>query len=266
MRNRTTLHPLSRMGAAPLEFVLCMPVLLVLIVSIVWLGVSVVAQSRVAVEARYLAWQQRFNAEGTPLLFLEDNFVNETSTEEVEVSPLLDDMPPPEATHHVMMGSWDHAALSLDKAPHWKEYLQVAANAKTGNLQTTYTDVRNDFSDWQNASRQAWQTLGQQLLEKITGMGTEAEAEVAKAEEATDGREKTGEIDERIARVEQEVARTEAKLRALKNQKKDGLKDADRRSLEARIAMYDKKLKRLEGDLRDLESDRDEVASASSSS
>ncbi len=252
-----------RMAAAPLEFVLCMPILLVLLVSLVWLGFSVVTQSQVAVEARRLAWQQRFQPQGPALLFLEDQFVEATSTDQVEVSPLLDDMPPPEATHEVMAGSWDHAALPLADAPHWREYAQVALNAKTGNLQTTYTDAQNEFGDWKNKSRQVWQTLGQQLLAEITGMGAAAEAEIGKAEESeTDGSKEIRKIDREIARVEAELAKTQSILRGLHDRKNNGAGGDAADSLDARIEMHRKKVERLKSDLSELESERDEVATA----
>ena len=126
---RPTAHP----GMATLEFVLALPVLLLLMVGITWLGFSVIGQTEMLVEARNKAWKKRFdNAADNPLSFpilpehdlpvlpkynKNADYVTETASKKVDVSPVFSALPGPNASHTVLAGSWDYQAMPLDTPP-----------------------------------------------------------------------------------------------------------------------------------------------------
>jgi hypothetical protein len=248
MRSRLVHHR----GVATLEFALSLPLLLVIFVGIVWLGFSVTVQSSVTAKARHKAWEQRFDSQGTPLLFLKDDFVTEEATGKVEVSPLFDDWSKPESSHDVMAGGWDHRNLKLDKTPNWVEYAKAAANAKTGKAQIAYTDARNEFNSWKNASQQLWSTMGQQFLSELTGLGDIAKllSGNAKSESANTARERQ--------KINQKIRQTQSKLDQAKRRLKE-LQSSDDKDRRERIAIQKNKIKRLENDLREQKSDLDDL-------
>ncbi len=249
-----------RRAVAPLELALCLPVLLVLIISIVWLGFSVVGQSAVAVQARQAAWKKRFDARGTALLFLKDDFVTEKAVGKVEVTPLLDDMSPPTSSHDVMIGTWDYHELALDKAPNLKEYALAATNAKTGSVQVGYTDVSNQFNSWKQISQDAWRTVGQSLLQELTSLGGLAESSLGAAQqEQSDTTTEAAQLDRQISRRKADIEQAKAKLRQLEDEKRQAESEEAQQSLTARIEIQRNKVKRLENDLRNLKSDRKEL-------
>src|SRR5215210_3487076 len=96
---RTHLPP--RRGIATLEFVMALPVLLLLMVAITWLGFSVIGQTDVLITSRNKAWKRRFeDASKKPLVFSatpfydEDaDYVTERSAKQVHVSPVFDHLP-----------------------------------------------------------------------------------------------------------------------------------------------------------------------------
>lgn len=147
----------ARRGMAPLEFVMALPVLLLLIVGITWLGFSVIGQTEVLIEARNKAWKRRFeDASKKPLMFpsgvsvaknpfysVEADYVTETSTKKVDVSPMFSRLPGPRASHTILAGSWDYRAMPFDKAPEWELLAKAAANGTTGDLQTWLTKLKD---------------------------------------------------------------------------------------------------------------------------
>jgi hypothetical protein len=125
----------ARAGIAPLEFVMALPVLLLLIVGITWLGFTMIAQTEVLIEARNKAWKRRFeDISKKPLYFplligLYDekkDYAHETATKKVNVSPLFNLARAPAAGHTILAGSWDHQAMSFKDPPDLK-LMAVAA-------------------------------------------------------------------------------------------------------------------------------------------
>ena len=232
-------------GTATLELVLCLPVLLVLIVGIVWLGNSVIAQTNVTVEARHNTWSKRNESSGTALLFLNDDVVSDQATREVEVSPMFDDAESPESSHDVMAAVWDHEQLPLDKAPNWKQYAIAAANAKTGSLQNGYVDATNQFNQFKGESRNAWNLIRDSLIDKLTSLGESANS-------GLEGGEKAGEDAKRRLRNQIE-SRLEDKKDELDRAKeaKDKL-DEDSDTLKK---VFENRVKRLRAEIEDLKAD-----------
>lgn len=252
----------SKRGIATLELVMCMPVLLVLMIGIVWLGYSVIGQSAVTVDARYKAWDKRFDeGESEALRFLDDDFATEESTEEINISPLFDDVSPPESSHDVAIGPWDHNKVDLNRFPNWELYLTAAANAKTGGLQNAYSDARNDLTQLQNIA-------GQLVIEEIEniirdmlrnpldnflpGAGSEKDKQEAEAEA------KKAQLKQSIADTEREIEQTEDHIDELKQQEGDAEGD-EKESIESRIKIAKNKLKRLKAKRKRLKSDLKEA-------
>jgi TadE-like protein len=144
-------------GMAPLEFVMALPILLLLMVGIVWLGFFVIGQTEVTIEARNKAWKKRFvNEKQVPFMFPtgigdaknpeypgDADYVTETSTTKVEVSPIFAMIPGPKSSHTILAGSWDHSAMPFDKPADWKLVKFALLSAVTGELQILATDIGN---------------------------------------------------------------------------------------------------------------------------
>ncbi len=235
-----------RKAAAALELVLSMPILLAIIVGIVWLGSSVIAQTEVTVEARHKTWTKRSSPTGTALLFLKDDVVSDEATRTVEVSPIFDGESAPESSHDLMITPWDHESLKLDKAPSWKEYALAAVNAKTGSGQVAYTDARNNFTQFQNQAGNIWNTIGVGLIRQLTNLGDSAEAALGggKNEKADEARERA-KIDRQLAAKRAELRDAKTALRQLDGDASDELRD-----------VLKNKVIRLEAEIEDLKADR----------
>ena len=145
MKTHATTRPdfaMQRSGIAPLEFVMALPVLLLLMVGITWLGFSVIGQTEVLVKARNNTWKRRFDdASKRPLYFpillsLYDrkaDFVSERARQRVDVSPMFSRLPGPEAGHTILAGSWDHKAMSFKEPPDLRLMAVAAAVGTFGN-------------------------------------------------------------------------------------------------------------------------------------
>lgn len=247
-------------GIATLELVMCMPVLLVLMVGIVWLGFSVVGQSEVAIKARHAAWKKRFDDNGKPLNFIaEDYYVTEDATTEISVSPLFDDVAPPESSHDIAVGTWDHDNVDLNRAPSWQLYLTAALNAKSAGLQVAYTDARNKITQMQNLARQL---VGQQIQNLIKEFLDDPLAQFnSDANNAKDASERRADrekrkIEQEIEATRSEIEQVEERIDWLTKEKRDTDDEKAKESLESRIQMNRNKRKRLTAQLARLRADR----------
>jgi hypothetical protein len=150
-------NPAHRRGLATFEFAMSLPFLLLLMVSITWLGFSVIGQAEVLVKARNNTWKKRFDDNAKrPLMFpsgisvaknpfysQEADYVSETVKQSVNVSPIFSLIPGPEASHTILAGSWDYRAMPFDKPPEWKLFATAAASGKGGTLQTWLTKLND---------------------------------------------------------------------------------------------------------------------------
>ena len=239
-----------RNGSATLELVLSMPILLALIVGIVWLGSSVIAQTEVTIEARYRTWSERDQPTGKALLFLKDDIASEKATGKVKVSPIFDDAEPPESSHDVMIGSWDHEKLPLNKAPNWKQYAIAAINAKTGSLQTSYVDASNKLTRFKNIAGNIWKSLGADLIRQLTNLGDSVSSLLKNGESAEQG-EKAKEQ----AKINRQL---EAKKQELQTAEQE-LKDLDDDASETLKSVLENRVKRLKAEVENLKSDLKEM-------
>lgn len=236
----------SRTGAAALELVLGMPVLLALIVGIIWLGTSVVAQCEVTVEARHKAWSKRTETTGTALLFLKDDVVSDDATHTVDVSPMFDGEGSPESEHDLMVTAWDHESLPLDKVPNWKQYALAAANAKTGSAQVAYTDASNKFTQFKSQAASIWSNLGANVIAELGRLGSSVESALngGKNDKADQSRERA-KINQQIVAKQTELRVARRRIRTLDEDASDALRD-----------VLKNKIKRLQAEIDDLKADR----------
>lgn len=150
-KNLQNLSSADRKGAATIEFVFALPILLLLMVCLTWLGVSMLYQAEVNVDARHQAWQQRYeNPSADPFIFTthpgyrqDEDFAKGEAEKQVDVSRLFDAAPDPKATANVLAGSWDYRDLQLDELPNWRLYGTAVVNAKTGDLQQMLGGMNN---------------------------------------------------------------------------------------------------------------------------
>lgn len=261
MQTRIASIRLSRKtGIATLELVMCMPVLLLLMVGIVWLGFSVVGQSQVAVEARHKAWQRRFDEGSAAALNFVGNsdFATEEATTAVNVSPLLDDVSPPQSSHDVAMGTWDHNQVDLNAFPNWELYLVAVANAKTAGVQTAYVDGRNLLNQIQTMAGQLVleqiKNLIKQMLESPLGM-FKGDAQAGKQQQEDEANEKKQAIRATISNIEDELETVEKRIEELQELLEEAEDEDEKESLESRLKVSKNKLKRLEAELKRLKAD-----------
>ncbi len=245
-KNINASDPRNRAGAATLELVLSMPILIAIVVGLVWLGTSAVAQTEVTVEARHQTWSKRSEPAGTALLFLKDDVVNDTATTTVDVSPIFDDAAPPESSHDIMVGSWSHETLPLDSAPNWKQYAIAAANAKTGAAQVGYSDARNNLTQFRSQASSLWNSLGAGLIRQLTGLGDSVRSALdgGKNSGANESRERT-KINQKLAAKRAELSAARRALRELDDDASESLRD-----------VMKNKIERLRAEIDDLEADR----------
>ncbi len=239
-----------RLGVATLELVLCLPILLALIIGVVWLGNAVIAQTDVTIVARHKTWKQRSDSNGTALLFLKDDVVNDKATQTVKVSPLFDDADVPESSHDVMAAAWDHEQLLLDESPNWKLYAIAAANAKTGSLQNGYVDASNQLTQFKNESSSIWNNMGAVVIREITTIGETAKSSLERGDSAAE-QSKT-QLKNRIRR----------ELQSKKNefeQAKEAQKNLDNDASDALKKVLKNRVKRIRAEIEDLEDDLDAV-------
>jgi hypothetical protein len=135
---------------ATLEFVMALPFLLLLIVAITWLGFTAIGQTEVMIEARNKAWEQRFkNAADNPLTFpivpdtgldflpsynAEADYVTETVTKTVDVSPMFKGIADPNGSHTILAGAWDYEAMPFTSPPDFKLMAKAALFGTFSNV------------------------------------------------------------------------------------------------------------------------------------
>lgn len=240
-----------RRGSATLEFVLSMPILLAIIVGIVWLGTSVIAQTEVTIKARHDSWVKRDEPTGKALLFLKDDVVSEKAEKKVDVSPLFDDVESPESSHQVMVSAWDHEKLPLEKAPNWKQYALAAINAKSGSLQNRYVDGTNQFNQFKSEAGNIWQSLAVGLIRELTGLGGAADSALGGGEStgAAEKERERSKIQRKLELKKESLRKARAELRNLDDDASDTLKKV----LKNRIKRLKDDVDNLEDDLGSLE-------------
>ncbi len=136
----------GRTAIATLELVLALPVILVLLVAMVWLGYAVIGQAEVIAEARRSVWSQRFEPwTQTPFAFSQSQEAIGESTTTINVSPKLDGFGDPESIQTMQQANWDHRSVDFQPLPNWQLYVDIAIAAKREGLPSTEEDPRSAF-------------------------------------------------------------------------------------------------------------------------
>ena len=189
-----------RHGLAALEFVMCLPVLLTMFFLIMWLGLTAAAQTKMTVKARNDAWRQRFDDKSKkPFVFTtnriqysaERDFASGKASTTVDVSPMFNRFPKPEAEFTVLSGAWDHRALPMTEPPSWTQYANAAGNAATGELQElvgSLDGLVNNLSQELNSQIDGSRDQGNSIETEGSGVdsGTKNEEKAKKNERAAE--------------------------------------------------------------------------------
>jgi hypothetical protein len=229
MRNNsvTRRNRFSSRGIATLEFAMALPILLLLMVGITWLGYSMIAQTQTLIEAREKAWQRRFdNAGQKPLIFpsgagtvknplysASGDYVTETSTKRVDVSPVFKAAAAPKAFHTVLAGSWDHRALDLNSPPNFKLYGLAGANGVAGDLLSKIGSLTSMAS---NLSQLGASTLSKELTDfgSKNSSGDRGDSAGNADQTKTDQKKQAdrGDIDNQLQQKKTELAQTNQQI------------------------------------------------------
>jgi hypothetical protein len=217
-------------GMAPLEFVMALPILLLLMVGIVWLGFFVIGQTEVIIEARNKAWKKRFvNEKQVPLMFptalgdIENpeypgdaDYVTETATTKVDVSPIFAMVPGPKSSHTILAGSWDHSAMPFKAPPDWSLVKYALVNSLTGKLQSAASIIQNLDTVLEDIVKQAAADAAASIAGAGFNGGDGTFDNLGSPEESKpddDKRPPNGEEDQRTQQLNQQKAALEEELR-----------------------------------------------------
>jgi hypothetical protein len=273
---------------ATLEFVMALPVLLLLMVGITWLGFSFIARSETQIEARDKAWQKRFdNPKQKPLIFPTGigavknprysqggDYITESATKPVNVSPIFNAVPAPKGTHTILAGSWDHRALDMNSPPNFKLYADAGLNAATGSLQTALSALNGLAGQ---LASQGGQTLAQQMA-SVPGLGSSPGSRpdsAANQDQQNSNQQKQVDraaIDQQLAQkraeldqVTKQINDIEGKSKANQNtpqptdpnQQKQ--QEEEKKATSRNLQFLKDKKQRLETEIRDLQQRRDSL-------
>lgn len=229
-----------RRGLATLEFIMCLPLLVLLWLLLVWVGAVVNERTLVIAEARNEAWTRRDDAGGRPFEFDRDETAEGSARRQVAVSFLNVDV---HASHVVFAGSWDHRAVPLDRQPHWDLYGRLGASGLDSRIQGALGALNS--LDGRIASLIAG-SIGGDLM-KIQGLGGSIQSsggglqnriEEARREQQRKDREEADAREREVEVARRKVDDLEAQLEAIPDQ----LADVDRREAERRRQL-DRELK-----------------------
>jgi hypothetical protein len=199
----------TRQAIATLELVMSLPILLVMLVCLVWLGYSVIGQARVNVQARHLAWQQRFQPATNSLFdFSEGEHETQTATEPISVTPLLSSESGPESEQTIERGTWDHRAVKLRSAPNWQVHTDVSVAAAKAGIQGLVGDLTGPIQGLEqlgsNVLQQSLEEFAAELLNpgnlfssdsRNSQQRTELDSELEKSKLQTEIRDLENEIE-----------------------------------------------------------------------
>tara|TARA_R110002049_G_scaffold4601_4_gene31964 strand:- start:241114 stop:241902 length:789 start_codon:yes stop_codon:yes gene_type:complete len=234
----------ARCAVATLELVLALPVLLVMLVAMVWLGYAVIGQAEVTVEARQDAWQQRFEPwSQAPFTFSQNQQATGDASTTVNVSPLLDGLGDPESEHTLEQANWDHRSVEYKSLPNWDLYVDVSVAAKREGLMSLYEDARSLLQSAGGQGSSAL-NLAQQFISEMLQSSRDIGSGGNAAEQRTD-------LDKQLA--EQDIrGRIEDLNNQISQQKRliDQLQDSDDEDAEDRLWLAKQKRKRLEISLK----------------
>jgi len=189
----------NRRGIAAVEFVMVVPLLLLLFVGLVWTGRLSIARATTAVEARRDAWNARQRVKHPQFDFSDTTSGIATASAEQTVAvawPAASASPRADASVHG--DPWGFRTLKMNRPPNWP--LMITALRKAGEnradqidtittgIEGMFTDlltIKPELPDLEGVFKTFQSELGQQLKTLPTGLGdvsgltTEAEIDAA---------------------------------------------------------------------------------------
>jgi len=249
-------HP-SRRGVAEIEFVMVLPIVLLLLLVMLWTGAVAARSGEAAIRARHDAWRQRATAVHGPFDFGDTagGRIETTVEVPVNVSPVVNGAFVPRSTHVVHGGAWSHTAVDMDQTPNWR--LQAIV------LRGTAVNVASEIAAVVSNVSALPQAITAAIQEEITKQLAEMSPLIATLlsgfqRAGTDlAAEKQRARSEAIARVSAQIAETKGRLDEEK--KRLAVLEADVREAERALpnATAEERTK-LEEQLRTLRRQADE--------
>lgn len=120
-------------GLASLELVLALPLLLMLLAVVFFLGDGMIKANQTVVAARADAWSQRGSRPSAdPFAFTrsstERSLVNGAAEETIRSNAAIGLLSEATAEHTVMSGAWDYRDIDLNRPPSYAVYAKVASS------------------------------------------------------------------------------------------------------------------------------------------
>lgn len=141
----------NRRGSAPVEFVMALPVLLLMFVLIISIGLFFLGQLKATVTARSDTFQQRTAARSSrPLAYTSQTSTSDIYSRSATQTP---DYPSPavnfgsvSVNESVLGGSWDHRELLQGNGPHWKDMAKASVAGSTNKIGSLLDQFTNGFN------------------------------------------------------------------------------------------------------------------------
>jgi hypothetical protein len=232
-----------RKAIATLELVMSLPILLVMTVCLVWLGYSLIGQARVNVQARHLAWQQRFQDSSDSVFdFTVGQQATEAASESISVTPLLSSESGPESSQTIERGSWDHRTIELTSVPNWQAHIDLSTAAAKAGIQSMVDDLRAQFEPLEDLGSDALQEALAEYTRDLLNPSDRFRLDSRNSEQRT-------ELDSELekSRLEGEINELEDAIDKVRNDL-DELKDSDESDQDL-IWLLEKRIERLEIEL-----------------
>jgi hypothetical protein len=143
-------HARQRRGSAPLEFVMAMPLLLLLFALILSVGVFSLGNVKATVAARSDAFKQRTNHKSQlPLTFNQKTSKGDVFSVSATETPAYPspkfNFGPITRSHAVLGGSWDHRELLRGNGPHWGDMGKASIGGGTNQIASLLDKFSNGF-------------------------------------------------------------------------------------------------------------------------
>jgi hypothetical protein len=220
------------------------------------------------------------------------DFVTDTATKQVKVSPVFDSLPQPSASHTILAGSWDKTAMPFDRPPDWELLLRAGVSGSTGKVQQVLATLTNIDTVLKGIVGQALASVAQDLVGSGGSAGSGSSIEDLgsappidsdagqKGQEALNDQkqQKIRELTTERDRLQGEIATAEAELKKLREQiiprpqnpptnpndpnntpANDNTDNNDGKpkplTKDEKIQLLETKIKRMESDLRDVQAE-----------
>lgn len=138
---------MTRRGAAEIEFIMVLPILLMLYMGLAWVGRVSIARATLAGKVRHDAWNARENVRHPPLRF-DDTASGIAVASATRTLALADPAitTTQKASASVHGDGWDFSTVDMTRPPDWglmTTALQAAGENRAGQIATVVGDIRD---------------------------------------------------------------------------------------------------------------------------